>query len=257
MGVGVHKYSDYVISHDSSEYNLPAMSFVLAHRESQEIARFTANVWGKHNALPLAIAGAAGRELGLSLKECADSLRDFQALPGRGRVIFVNESKFIVDDAYNANPASMGASLSTFAKVKTLGKIAVLGEMRELGENSAKAMTDVYAAKYIAKFRNSSKPDFDWMSAFEKYLSGDKLPAMKKTKSGMKEIDMKHMIFDYKFLPQDESVELLLSMSSLETLKPTLLFEGFFNSLGKEFATSSFELHRLDIFKLVENGNEK
>ena len=138
MGVGVHKYSDYVISHDSSEYNLPAMSFVLAHRQSQEIARFTANIWGKHNALPLAIAGAVGRELGLSLKECADSLRDFQALPGRGRVIFVDESKFIVDDSYNANPASMGASLSTFAKVKTLGKIAVLGEMRELGENSAK-----------------------------------------------------------------------------------------------------------------------
>lgn len=138
MGVGVHKYSDYVISYDTSEYNLPAMSFVLAHRQSQEIARFTANIWGKHNALPLAIAGAVGRELGLSLKECADSLKDFQALPGRGRVIFVNESKFIVDDAYNANPASMGASLSTFAKVKTLGKIAVLGEMRELGENSVK-----------------------------------------------------------------------------------------------------------------------
>ena len=138
MGVGERKYSDYVISPDTSEYSLPSMSFVLAHRESQSIARFTANIWGKHNILPLAIAGAAGCELGLSLKECADSLRNFKALPGRGRVIFINESKFVVDDAYNANPASMTASLSTFAKVKTFGKIAVLGEMRELGENSVK-----------------------------------------------------------------------------------------------------------------------
>ena len=143
MGVGEHKYSDYVIRHDTSEYTLPAMSFVLAHRQSQEIARFTANIWGKHNALPLAIAGAVGRELGLTLQECAESLRDFHALPGRGRVIFHNENKFIVDDAYNANPASMGASLATFAKVRTSGKIAVLGEMRELGENAAKYHEDL------------------------------------------------------------------------------------------------------------------
>ncbi len=143
MGVGERKYSDYVISHDTSEYTLPAMSFVLAHRESQEIARLTVNIWGKHNAIPLAIAAAAGRELGVPLQDCADSLSDFQALPGRGRVIFVDDDKFIVDDSYNANPASMTASLNTFVKVKTSGKIAVLGEMRELGDNAAKYHEDL------------------------------------------------------------------------------------------------------------------
>ena len=129
--------------------------------------------------------------------------------------------------------------------------------VEELDDKSAKAMTDVYAAKYIAAFRQTSKPDFDWMKEFEKYLSGEKLPAMKKTKSGMKEIDMKHMIFDYKFMPEKESVELLLSMSSLETLKPALLFEGFFNSLNKEFSVSSLNLHRVDIYKLVEIDSKK
>ena len=143
MGVGERKYSDYVISHDTSEYTLPAMSFVLAHRESQEIARLTVNIWGKHNAIPLSIAAAAGRELGVPLQDCADSLSDFQTLPGRGRVIFVDEDKFIVDDSYNANPASMTASLNTFVKVKTSGKIAVLGEMRELGDNAAKYHEDL------------------------------------------------------------------------------------------------------------------
>ena len=43
----------------------------------------------------------------------------------------------MVDDAYNANPASMRASLETFARVKCSGKVAVLGEMRELGTDSA------------------------------------------------------------------------------------------------------------------------
>lgn len=138
MGVGENKDSDFVISHDTSEYALPAMSFVLAHRVSQEIARFTVNIWGKHNAVPLSLASAVGHELNISLQECADSLRDFQALTGRGRVIILDGGKkFLVDDAYNANPASMRASLETFARVKCSGKIAVLGEMRELGENSA------------------------------------------------------------------------------------------------------------------------
>ena len=138
MGVGENKDADFVISHDTSEYTLPAMSFVLAHRPTQEIARFTANIWGKHNAVPLSLASAVAHELNISLQECADSLRDFQALKGRGRVMILDGGKrFLVDDAYNANPASMTASLETFGKVKCSGKIAILGEMRELGENSA------------------------------------------------------------------------------------------------------------------------
>ena len=139
MGVGESKDSDFVIGFDTSDYNLPALSFVLAHRPTQEIARFTANIWGKHNAMPLALAASVGHELGISLQDCADSLEKFQALPGRGRVILLEDNtRFIVDDSYNANPASMRASLETFTRVKTSGKIAVLGEMRELGPDSAK-----------------------------------------------------------------------------------------------------------------------
>ena len=144
MGVGEWRDSDFVLAVDKSEYSLPALSFVLAHRESQEIARFTANIWGKHNAMPLALAASVGHELGISLQESADSLADFQALEGRGRVIILdNGHKFLVDDAYNANPASMSASLETFSKVVCAGKIAVLGEMRELGEDSAKYHADL------------------------------------------------------------------------------------------------------------------
>ena len=137
MGVGENKDSDFVISHDTSEYTLPAMSFVLAHRITQEIARFTVNIWGKHNAVPLSLASAVAHELDIPLQESAESLRDFEALTGRGRVIILDEGrKFVVDDAYNANPASMRASLETFARVKCAGKVAVLGEMRELGTNA-------------------------------------------------------------------------------------------------------------------------
>ncbi len=129
--------------------------------------------------------------------------------------------------------------------------------VEKLGESSEKAMTAAYAAKYKIRFRETSNPDFDWVSAFDKYLSKDKLPAMKKTKSGEKEIDMKPLIFDYQIDKENEAVTLLLSMSSLATLKPTLLFEGFYSSLGKEFNKNGLDIHRIDIYKLVETDTEK
>ncbi|WP_029232156.1 TIGR03936 family radical SAM-associated protein [Butyrivibrio sp. VCB2006] len=128
--------------------------------------------------------------------------------------------------------------------------------IQELSDSDEKAMTAAYAAKYKIRFRESLKPDFDWVSEFEKYLSKDKLPAMKKTKSGEKEIDMKPMIFDYSLDKEDESVTLLLSMSSLATLKPSLLFTGFMNSMGQELNSAALDLHRIDIYKLCEDANE-
>ena len=45
----------------------------------------------------------------------------------------------ILNDAYNANPASMLAGLETLASAQVPGRrIAVLGEMRELGDSSVK-----------------------------------------------------------------------------------------------------------------------
>ena len=128
--------------------------------------------------------------------------------------------------------------------------------VEELPENAEKAMTTSYAAKYKIKFRESLKPDFDWISEMEKYLQGDRLPAMKKTKSGEKEIDMKHMIFNYAFDRIDDSATFLLAMSSVETLKVALLFEYFFKSLGKELDPLSLAIHRIDIYTSGMDGDK-
>ena len=123
----------------------------------------------------------------------------------------------------------------------------------ELPEREEKAMTTSYAAKYHLKFRENSKPDFDWISEMKEYLSKDTLPAIKKTKSGEKEIDMKPMILEYSFM--DDALDILLMMSSKVTLKPTLLFEYFYKSIGKEFNTVSLDIHRVDIYRdFEENG---
>ncbi len=127
--------------------------------------------------------------------------------------------------------------------------------IRELSDSDEKAMTASYAAKYKLSFRDNLKPDFDWLAELDNYLSQDNLPAMKKTKSGEKEINMKPLAFEYKIDKDNECVYMLLSMSSLATLKPTLLFEGFFTSLGKEFNKNALAIHRIDIYK--EGNDEK
>ncbi len=120
--------------------------------------------------------------------------------------------------------------------------------VEELPENAEKAMTTSYAAKYKVRFRDSLKPSFDWISEMEKYLSADRLPAMKKTKSGEKEIDIKQLIFEHRVREEDDGVELLLSMNSTSTLKVALLFETFFDSLGISFDPVYLDIHRIDIY---------
>lgn len=128
--------------------------------------------------------------------------------------------------------------------------------IEELSDSSEKAMTAAYAAKYVIRFRDSFKPEFNWISEMKQYLSKDTLPAMKKTKSGEKEIDMKPMIFDYSFDEDKGCATMLLSMSSMATLKPSLLFGGFMKSKGLELNASALDIHRVDIYKLCEDGEK-
>jgi radical SAM-linked protein len=127
--------------------------------------------------------------------------------------------------------------------------------IKELDEHEEKAMTLSGGARYSIGFRKACIPDFDWMSEMEQYLSRDSLPAMKKTKSGEKEINMKEMIYRYSFDRQTGKVDLLLAMSSKATLKAALLFEYFFKSLGKDFDPVWLDIHRIDIYR--ESSDEK
>lgn len=128
--------------------------------------------------------------------------------------------------------------------------------IRELSDEDEKAMTAAYAAKYRISFRKKFIPDYDWIEKFREYLSLDTLPAMKKTKKGEKEIDMKPLIFDFSFNKEEGYVELLLSMSSSATLKPALLLQGFFDHIKEELAPHAMAIHRLDIYRLVENEDK-
>ena len=90
---------------------------------------------GLHNVSNSCQAAAVGLMMGIELPSIAQALAD--ALPecGRQEVIKARGGFTIVNDAYNANPDSMKASLAMFCSMQVGGaRYAVLGDMGELGD---------------------------------------------------------------------------------------------------------------------------
>lgn len=66
----------------------------------------------------------------------ARAVGSWQPSPGRSVTFEVQGDIWVLDDSYNANPASMRAAFATLTELRASGRgraVAVLGEMRELG----------------------------------------------------------------------------------------------------------------------------
>lgn len=86
------------------------------------------------NALAaLAVAASAG----VDLADAASALRSAALSPMRMDLRRSRSGAVIIDDSYNANPASMAAALRALAAVPSSRRIAALGAMAELGPNGA------------------------------------------------------------------------------------------------------------------------
>jgi len=113
-------------------------TFVTARVGEREVS-FTVSQAGKHwvsNSLAvLAAVDAVGGDLALA----GLALADLGGLAGRGARFSVEVKggrALVIDEAYNANPASMRVTLAVLGEEAATRKIAVLGEMRELGDKS-------------------------------------------------------------------------------------------------------------------------
>ena len=103
--------------------------------------RFRLAAPGRHMAENALAALAAAAALGVAPTAAAAALDGFASLPGRGarRVLALPDGEaLLLDESYNANPASMRAALAVLAG-EPGRRIAVLGDMLELGEHAAAA----------------------------------------------------------------------------------------------------------------------
>lgn len=97
---------------------------------------------GRHVAMNSLGVLAVVHALGADLAQAALALGGLRPPVGRGERTALrigSGEAFLVDESYNANPASVRAALATLAGIETTGKgrrIAVLGDMLELGASA-------------------------------------------------------------------------------------------------------------------------
>lgn len=90
----------------------------------------------KHH-IPAALAALS---LGVALKlnpvAAIEALEKFEPLPGRLRLLPGRDNMYLLDDTYNASPASTRAALEVMKELIAPRKVAILGDMLELGPDS-------------------------------------------------------------------------------------------------------------------------
>ena len=119
--------------------------FTLRHRREAVPAWIPAP--GRHNVSNALAAAAVGFAAGLPGEAIAAGLATARLAPMRMEPVRLASGARALNDAYNANPASMERALETFCAVRNGGRaILVLGDMLELGRHSAEAHRRVGAA---------------------------------------------------------------------------------------------------------------
>jgi UDP-N-acetylmuramoyl-tripeptide--D-alanyl-D-alanine ligase len=122
----------------ANDEDVKGLSFKLNYKGTILPVRLN-NVLAKHQIYSALAATAVGLEFGLNLVEIAGFLANFSLPCARLNLIGGIKRTSIIDDTYNASPASVVAAVDVLSAVRATRKIAVLGDMLELGEEAGKA----------------------------------------------------------------------------------------------------------------------
>ena len=97
------------------------------------------NSLSRHDIGNALAALTVAEALSVSLADAAEALRAYEPPLMRMNVTKTAWGGIVLNDAYNASPASVAAALETLASHKSSRKIAFLGDMRELGTRAEAA----------------------------------------------------------------------------------------------------------------------
>jgi UDP-N-acetylmuramoyl-tripeptide--D-alanyl-D-alanine ligase len=95
----------------------------------------TLQIPGRHNAYNALAAFAVVARFGFSQEEAIEALADFPGVQMRLQWMTAGSIR-ILNDAYNANPASVPAAVDVLSDCQAKRKILIIGDMLELGEQA-------------------------------------------------------------------------------------------------------------------------
>ena len=104
-------------------------------RLPEESLEVTLNLLGWHNARNALAAAAAAWSVGCGAEQIKEGLEQVQPVEGRLQPRQGRRQAHVIDDSYNANPASLHCAIQVLAR-KTGLRILVIGDMAELGSEA-------------------------------------------------------------------------------------------------------------------------
>jgi UDP-N-acetylmuramoyl-tripeptide--D-alanyl-D-alanine ligase len=117
-------------------------------RKSQPLAISTegktieSQLFGEYNYSNIAVAVALGKFFDLNLEQIEEGISGYRPTNNRSQIIHKGTNKITLD-AYNANPSSMKASITSFVNNREKKGVVILGDMFELGTQTASAHQEI------------------------------------------------------------------------------------------------------------------
>ena len=130
---------DYYV-HDIIDRGTDGITFTLTTKDEEAVINLP--VPGAHNAVNAALAASVAAELGIGLGDVQKGLSKLE-LTGKRLLVKEGLGRKVIDDSYNAAPASMKSAVDTLMNTKGKRHVAVLAGMNELGEDWKKYHMEV------------------------------------------------------------------------------------------------------------------
>lgn len=140
-----------------------------------------------------------------------------------------------------------------------------IAEYKLLPDTAANAMSSVAAADYTLTFRPGYEPEEEsaeeWFKKLTAFFDQPQVMVLKKTKKGEKEMDLKPLIYDLGVIAGNDAAQsqlfMKISTGSASNIKPELLLDAYYETLGKERSPFAFMVQREEVYADQASEHER